>query len=131
MNGSDGGGGSAQGPNTYSTLAQLSDLGGTSNCVLAGDIGQAGTYLWSLPVGTTPGTGEGNYASTTGCLGSKLTNTTTQTGPGATGGPMFSAFHIAGNVNMVLGDGHAIGGANGTAIIAGCTPSTGNPTGQW
>jgi prepilin-type N-terminal cleavage/methylation domain-containing protein len=125
----------------YSTLAQIP--AGTSNVVFGGDVSQASTYLWAAAVGAGS-TSEGEY---NGYYGVKLA-TTTKTGPGGLGSadgteanPVFSSYHVAGNVNLGLFDGHAVQGGTqggivagsppGTGINGGCHPGYGNPSGQW
>jgi len=128
----------------FRALAQIP--AGSSNVVAAGDIGQAGTYLWAAPNTSIGTTSEGEY---NGCYGARLT-TTTKTGPGSNvlaedgsnvPAPLFSSFHTGGAVNLVRFDGHVVqanmqgslgaGSQNGTGVMGGCHPAIGNASGIW
>jgi len=129
MNGSDGQGGAVADADSYATLAQVSRTSGTSNLILGGDIGQAGIYQWTLPVGTF-GTPEGSY---NGFLGRRLTDTTTPTGPGGNvaDAPLFSSFHTNGAVNLMFADAHTVTANLKVPIHDGCIPSVGSKGGVW
>jgi prepilin-type processing-associated H-X9-DG protein len=129
MNGSDGHGGAVTDVDTYATLREDSEARDSSNLVLAGDIGQAGKYLWASPVGAAE-SAEGSY---NGFLGRQLPDTSTATGPGSdvADAPLFSSFHKGGKVNLALADGHAVSASNASKIAAGCLPSVRNADGDW
>jgi len=129
MNGSDGHGGTVVDNDSYATMAQISSGPGTSNFVLAGDIGQAGVYDWITPVGVA-GSSEGSY---NGFFGRHLPDTSTATGPGANipDAPLFSSFHTNGAVNLALADGHAVTANLKAPINDACILSVGNKSGLW
>jgi|ERR1051326_278643 prepilin-type processing-associated H-X9-DG protein len=121
---------------------------GAAYVVAAGDLAQAGHYVWSLP-NSQPGSLEGEY---NGYYGAKLTETTrtgsdaaviAQDGSGSKA-PLFSSFHPDGIVNLLLFDGHVVasrsqgaigmgqdGKPSGTGIIGACHPGYGNRGGEW
>jgi prepilin-type N-terminal cleavage/methylation domain-containing protein len=132
MHGSNGNGGAlaAGSAEIYSTLAQLSDSGGTSAVVIGGDVVFAGVTHWDVACGAA-GTAEGNFEGGAGSIGHKYNPTVdTYSGP-APGNATFSAFHIAGSVNLLLGDAHVVSGVQPSNILLGCNPATGNPAGNW